>query len=340
MATKRKSKAPARAGNAPMPGALGGYKDGHTVSTENIARLWGIHSFLKAPLLRDVKGPTIGILGVPFDGGIIRSPGTRFGPRGVRNASFRASSYHPDYDVVPHELHRIADCGDVVLSPFSIEDAYQSIEKAVKKLLARRILPIAVGGDHSISTPILRALHAKHGPMALVQFDAHSDTSDTAFGQPHHHGSPFRRSIEEGLIDPKHMIQVGIRKYYARPADRFVRDRGIEVISADAMRAMGADLKRTLAKRFRRLKGRPIYVTFDIDFLDHAFVPGTGGPEPFGPDSREARECLMALKDVGGDIVGFDLVEVSPPLDVRDQTSVLAAQLLFEMVALLPPTVR
>ncbi len=332
--TKRQRKSPGRAAKAPMPGPLAGYTDGHTVDTENVLRSWGIHTFLKAPLLRDVTRPDVGILGVPFDGGIIRSPGARFGPRGVRNASFRASLYHPDYDVVPHEILRIADCGDVVLSPFSIDDAYQSIEKAVRRLLARRILPIVVGGDHSVSTPILRALHAKHGPMALVQFDAHSDTSDTAYGHPHHHGSPFRRSIEEGLIDPSRMVQVGIRKFYTRPADSFVRDKGIEVISADEMRAMGADLGRALAKRFRRLKGRPIYVTFDIDVLDHAFVPGTGGPEPFGPDSREARIALMALAGVASDIVGFDLVEVAPPLDVRDQTSVLAAQLLAEMVAL------
>jgi guanidinobutyrase len=321
------------------PGPSAGYDAGHLVSTGDPRRFYGVPTLLRAPLMEHVAKPTVGLVGIPFDGGVIRTPGTRFGPRAIRAASFRASNYDPDTRSVPMQKHRVVDCGDVVLSNFSIADAYRSIERAIRALLARGIFPIGVGGDHSITTPILRAMRAKYGKLAVVQFDAHADVSDTAYGQPHHHGTPFRRSVEEGLIDGKRMIQVGIRKHYYENDEEFAKRHGFEVITTRDLKLMGPDLRTKLARRFRRLKGRPIYVTFDIDFLDQAYAPGTGGPEPFGPTSYEAHECLKALAVVADDIVGFDLNEVSPPLDLRDQTSLLAVQLLFDMISILPPTV-
>jgi len=181
-------------------GAAGGYDDGHLIATDDPRRFCGIATFLKAPLLEHASAPMIGIVGIPFDGGSSRMAGARFGPRGVREASFRISGYNAELDVRPHDVHSIADCGDILVSPFSVADTYRSIERGAKSLLDRGLLPIAVGGDHSVTLPLLRAIRTQHGPVALVHFDAHCDVSDTQFGQPYHYGSVFRRAVEEGLI--------------------------------------------------------------------------------------------------------------------------------------------
>ena len=319
-------------------GAAGGYTDGHTVTTEDHRRFWGVPTFLRAPIINDVEKPTIGIVGLPFDGGSSRTAGSRFGPRGIRVMSFRGSAYNAELGVNPYEAHSIVDCGDVVLSPFSITDTYKSIERAISGILARGIMPVSVGGDHSVTLPILRAMHAKHGKLAIVQFDAHCDVSDTAFGSPYHYGSMFRRAVEEGLIHGDRTIQVGIRKHYHRGEIEFLKENKFELITTTDMKRMGPNIRQELAKRFGRLKGSKVYVTFDIDCVDHAYAPGIGSPEPFGPTSYESIEALRALTAVAADIVGFDLVEVSPPHDVGDMTSYLAVQLLFEMVSIVPPT--
>ena len=319
-------------------GASGGYDEGHLIAADDPRRICGIATFLKAPLLNDAVDPTIGIVGIPFDGGSSRTAGARFGPRGVRDSSFRVSGYNAELDVRPFDVHRIADCGDVLVSPFSISDTYRSIERAVSSLIARGLIPISVGGDHSITLPILRGLHARHGRVAIVHFDAHCDVSDTQFGQPYHYGSVFRRAVEENLIASGKMVQIGIRKHYHKGELEFVRGHDIEVITSRELKAMGADIRASLAARLDRLKGHKVYVTFDIDFVDAASAPGVGSPEPFGPNSFEAVEALRAVTAVADGIVGCDLVEISPLHDVGQTTTYLGAQLLFEMVSIIPPT--
>lgn len=321
-------------------GAAGGYRDGNFVLADEYRRFFGIPTLLKAPLLTDVEHPSIGLYGIPFDGGNSRTPGSSFGPRGLRNISFRVGGWNEELRVNPYDAHSMADCGDVVLSPFSIADAHASIEAAVGKITERGMLPIGVGGDHSVTTPILRALASRHGQLSLIQFDAHCDVSDTQFGESYHYGSIFRRGIEDGLIDPLRLIQVGPRKHFHNGEVEFLKANRIEMISSTDLKKMGSDVREQLQARFERLKGTKIYVTFDIDFVDHSYVPGIGSPEPFGPTSWEAVEALRALLAVREDIIGFDLVEVAPHHDVKDMTTYLAAQFLFEMVSIIPPTRR
>jgi agmatinase len=319
-------------------GASGGYDEGHLIAAEDSRRFCGVATFLKAPLLKDVATPTVGIVGIPFDGGSSRTAGARFGPRAVREASFRVSGYNPELDVRPYDIHNIADCGDILVSPFSITDTYRSIERGVASLLDRGIVPIAVGGDHSVTLPLLRAIHAKHGPVALVHFDAHCDVSDTQFGSPYHYGSVFRRAVEEKLIHGDRTFQIGIRKHYHKGEIEFTRQHGFELVTSRHLKEMGAGIRSQLAARLARLKGHKVYVTYDIDFVDAASAPGVGSPEPFGPDSFEAVEALRAVQVLAAGIVGFDLVEVSPLHDAGQRTSYLGAQFLFEMASLLPPT--
>jgi guanidinobutyrase len=321
-------------------GASGGYDEGHLIAAGDTRRFIGVATFLKAPLLDDVAEPTVGLVGIPFDGGSSRTAGSRFGPRGVREASFRVSGYNPELDVRPYDIHNLADCGDILVSPFSIADTYKSIERGAASLLDRGIVPIAIGGDHSVTLPLLRAMCAKHGKLALVHFDAHCDVSDTQFGSPYHYGSVFRRAVEEGLIDGSRTVQIGIRKHYHKGEIEFLRTHGFELVTARDLRAMGADVRARLAERLARLEGHKVYVTYDIDFVDAACAPGVGSPEPFGPDSFAAVEALRAVRALGPDIVGFDLVEVSPLHDVANLTTYLGAQLVFEMACLLPRTLR
>jgi agmatinase len=319
-------------------GASGGYDEGHLISAEDPRRICGIATFLKAPLLNDAVDPTIGIVGIPFDGGSSRTAGARFGPRGVRELSFRVSGYNAELDVRPFDVHGIADCGDILVSPFSITDTYRSIERAIASLLDRGLLPISVGGDHSVTLPILRAIHARHGPLALVHFDAHCDVSDTQFGQRYHYGSVFRRAVEEDLIAQGNIVQIGVRKHYHKGELEFVREHGFELITSRDLKAMGPSVRSALSQRLSRLKGHKVYVTFDIDFVDASCAPGVGSPEPFGPNSFEAVEALRAVTAVADGIVGCDLVEISPLHDMGQTTSYLGAQLLFEMVSIVPPT--
>ena len=321
-------------------GASGGYDEGHLIGADDHRRFCGVATFLKAPLLESGVEATIGIVGIPFDGGSSRTAGARFGPRGVREASFRVSGYNAELDVRPHDVHRIADCGDILVSPFSITDTYRSIERAATSLIDRGIVPIGVGGDHSVTLPLLRAAYAKHGPLAIVHFDAHCDVSDSQFGSPYHYGSVFRRAVEEGLVAPGSMIQIGIRKHYHKGEIEFVRANDFEIVTSRELKAMGPAIRAALAQRIARLAGRKTYVTFDIDFVDAASAPGVGSPEPFGPNSFEAVEALRAVTAVATDIVGLDLVEVSPLHDSGNMTSYLAAQLLFEMASIVPPTRR
>jgi len=318
-----------KSGDLNTPHSLGRYRKKGLVTTNDLRRFVGIPTFLRVPLTGDVKEPKIGIVGVPYDGGVARTPGTRFGPRGIRNACWRSPEYHGGLDVALSEQNSVVDCGDMLISPMLVSDALTTIDTEITDLISAGITPVSVGGDHGITYPILHAMHRAHGKVAVVHFDAHSDTLEGGYT----HGTMFRHAVEEGLIQPDKFIQVGIRKTYSRTDFDFQKKHGIQVISVEEMQKLGVQ---GLTEQFRRLEGYKVYVTFDMDFVDQAYAPGTGSPEPCGPTSAEALACFGALK--GLDIVGFDLTEVAPPYDVRDLTCYLANLVLFEMVALLVAT--
>lgn len=315
-----------KSGDLVTPHSLGRYRKRGLVTTNDLRRFVGIPTFLRVPLMGDVKNPKIGIVGVPYDGGVARTPGTRFGPRGIRNACWRSPEFHPELDVALSEQNSIVDCGDMLISPMQVSDALTTIDTEISDLLAAGITPVSVGGDHGITYPIMHAMNRVHGKFAVVHFDAHSDTLEGGYT----HGTMFRLAVEEELIHPDKFVQIGIRKTYSRTDFDFQNKHGIQVISVDDLKELGVT---GLTEQLRRLEGYKVYVTFDMDFFDQAYAPGTGSPEPCGPTSAEALACFGALK--GLDIIGFDLTEVSPPYDVRDQTCYLANLVLFEMVSLL-----
>lgn len=321
-----------------MVGGAGGWTEGQTITTEDARRFWGVQTFLKSQIAQLVENPTVGFLGIPFDGGNFRTAGTRFGPRGVRTASQRMGNWSEQFECDPHAKHRMADFGDVIMSPFSMEEAYEAIENAATRIYEAGAMPICIGGDHSVTLPLIRAAAKQHGPVSIVHFDAHCDVSDTAFGQPYHFGSMFRRAYEEDIVTPANVFQIGPRKFYHPGELEFARGNYTVITSRD-LKMMGTGMRDTLRAKLAPLKGTKIYCSFDIDFIDQADAPGVGSAEPFGPNSFEALECLRAMDEIAGDIVGMDLVEVAPPFDIRDQTSYLATLILHEFVAMKPGTI-
>ena len=284
------------------------------------------------PAAASPEGLDVALLGIPYDGGVSYRPGARFGPRAVREQSSLIRTWHPVLKVHPFERLRVADCGDIDVAPTSIEQTYAAITAKIDAVTAAGAAPVCVGGDHSITLGILRSLAKRFGPLGLVHFDAHPDTWDQYFGSKFFHGTPFRRAVEERLIDPRRMIQVGIRGPLYGPEDfAFHDEHGIEVVRIEAVKEHGTAW---VAERFVRLRGAPVYCSFDIDAVDPAFAPGTGTPEVGGLTSYEAQVLVRAL--AGLELVGADVVEVSPPYDGPGQvTALLAANLLFELVSLL-----
>ena len=284
------------------------------------------------PLAPSPEGLDVALLGIPFDGGVSYRPGARFGPRAVREQSSLIRSWHPVLKVHPFERLRVADCGDVDVPPLSIEDAHAAVTRRLEEVTAAGATPVCVGGDHSVTLPILRALARARGPLGVVHFDAHPDTWDEYFGSKFFHGTPFRRAVEEGLIDPRRMIQVGIRGPLYGPEDFAFQDRhGIEVIRIEEVKERGTAW---VAGRLARLRSGPVYCSFDIDAVDPAYAPATGVPEVGGLTSYEALSLVRALAECP--LVGADVVEVSPPYDGPGQiTSLLAANLLFELVSVM-----
>jgi len=289
---------------------------------------------MRLPHQTDLTGVDVAILGVPFDGGTSYRPGARLGPREIRSQSSLIRPYSYFQKVSPFERLRIVDAGDVDAPPVGIEPAYVAIEAAVDRILGAGAIPMIAGGDHSISLPILRAIARRHGPVALVQFDAHIDTWGDYFGGKYFHGSPFRRAIEEGLIVPAQYVQIGIRgPMYGEDEDfAFQRGHGVTTIDIGQVKADGVE--KTMS-RVRALVGdRPLYVTFDIDSVDPAFAPGTGTPEVGGLTSYEAQELVRGL--AGLSLAGCDIVEVSPLFDGPGQiTALLAANLMFELLGVI-----
>lgn len=294
-------------------------------------RFADIPTFMRLPHVPDPGELDIALVGVPFDGGTTYRAGARFGPRHIRVQSALIRPYHPNLRINPFERYRIADYGDISVNPLSIEDSFRRIEVAIDELLVHGVRPISVGGDHSIALPILRAMARRHQPLSVIHFDAHSDTWDEYFGSKYSHGTPFRRAIEEGLIDPTRMLQVGLRgQVYGEEDFEFARSKGIEFLSTEDIFERGIPW---VIERFQRFRGTPCYLTFDIDVVDPAFAPGTGTPQIGGPSSREIVALVRGLQ--GLPFVGADLVEVSPPYDSAEITSLLAANLLFEFLCLM-----
>ena len=287
-------------------------------------------TFMRLPFQADVAGVDVAIVGVPFDSGTTYRPGARLAPREIRSQSSLIRPYSRFLRVAPFERLSVVDAGDVDASPVSLEMAHAAIEARIGEVVAAGGVPIAVGGDHSISLPVLRAEARRHGPLGLVQFDSHIDTWDEDFGSKIFHGSPFYYAIIEGIVDPRRFVQVGIRGPMYGPDDfAFHEQHGIRVIDIEEVQRLGT---RGVIDEIRQVTGTGrCHVTFDIDAVDPAFAPGTGTPEVGGLTSREAQQLLRGL--AGLSIAGCDLVEVSPPFDGPGQiTSLLAANLLFEML--------
>ena len=302
------------------------------VSGTVVPRFAGPSTYCRLPELRDVPYCDVAVLGVPFDAGTSYRPGARFGPQAIRQASRHLrTNYHPSYDSEPFRTLQVADAGDVACNPYSIEEAIGQIESAAAELLQQAEVLVSLGGDHTIAVPLLRAMHARHGPVALVHFDAHLDTWDTYFGAPYTHGTPFRRAAEEGLFDDNASMHVGIRgPLYSR--DDLERDAelGFKVVHCDDLEDGGTD---RVVQRIRdRVGDVPLYLSIDIDVLDPAHAPGTGTPEIAGLSSRELLAIVRGLQ--GLNLVGADIVEVAPAYDHAEVTSLAAATIAYEMINL------
>jgi agmatinase len=315
----RKSKASKRAQPHPKP-----------VDALVYPRFSGIPTFMRLPHIPHADELDIALIGVPFDGGTTYRPGTRFGPRNIRVQSAMIRPWNPVSKMNPFAKWRIADFGDLSINQLSIEDTYQRITEQLGDVLHAGARPVCVGGDHSILLPILRAIHRQHGPVAFVQLDAHGDTWGGYFGSPHSHGTPVKYAVEEGLIADGCALQVGLRgQVYSEDDFDFARKHHIQIVTSEEFHCDGVELVKPHLKKFRN---RPTYVTLDIDVVDPAFAPGTGTPQVGGLSSAQILDLVRSLK--GLKLVGCDLVEVSPPYDNGEITSLLAANLLYELICL------
>lgn len=297
-----------------------------------VPRFAGMPSFMRLPYFPDPAGLDIALVGVPWDGGTTNRAGARHGPREIRNMSSFMRRVHPVSRIAPYELCQVADIGDAPVNPIDLKDSLVRIQGFFDRLSQIGVKPISAGGDHLITLPILRAL-AKDQPVGLIQFDSHSDTNDRYFGDNQFtHGTPFRRAIEEGLIDPKHSIQIGIRGSLYDPHDlEYAEDAGIRILTIEEFFGLGVDLVIT---EIRRVAGSgPVYVTFDVDSLDPVYAPGTGTPEIGGFSTHQAQRMLRGLQ--GLDIIGADVVEVSPPFDPSGNTALVGATMMFEILCVL-----
>jgi agmatinase len=295
-------------------------------------RYAGIATFARLPRIEDVPHADIAVVGIPFDSGVSYRPGARFGPSHVRESSRLLRPYNPAQDVSPFEIAQVVDAGDIPVNPFDLSEAVIEIEAAAKALGERAQRIVTIGGDHTIALPLLRAVAAKHGPVAVLHFDAHLDTWDTYFGAPITHGTPFRRASEEGLIDLTASCHVGTRgPLYSKQDLEDDARLGFSIVSSEYIEEHGveAGIRRVL----RRIGDRPLYVSIDIDVLDPAHAPGTGTPEAGGLTSRELLRIVRALS--AKNIVGADVVEVSPAYDHAQITGIAASHVVYELVTLL-----
>ncbi|NHN45134.1 agmatinase [Chryseoglobus frigidaquae] len=297
-----------------------------------VPRYGGAPTFARLPRWDEVDAADVVILGVPFDTGVSYRPGARFGPSHIRESSRLLRPYNPAQDVSPFAVQQVVDGGDVAANPFSIEEALASIQQSATRVLETGASLLTLGGDHTIALPLLRAMHATHGPIAVVHFDAHLDTWDTYFGADYTHGTPFRRASEEGLLAADSCLHIGIRGplYTTEDLDQD-GDLGFQIVHSTEMDALGAP---GVIERMRaRVGDRPVYVSIDIDVLDPAFAPGTGTPEAGGFTSRELLAVLRGF--AGVNLVGADIVEVAPAYDHAQITGIAAAHAAYELLSVL-----
>ena len=292
-------------------------------------RFGALPTFMRLPYISDCEGLDIALVGVPWDGGTTNRPGARHGPREIRNMSSLIRQTHHLSGICPYELCNIADAGDASVNPIDLSDTINRIEKFYHELYLRGIIPLSAGGDHLITLPIMRAI-AQNEPLGMIHFDAHSDTSDSYFGTSKlTHGTPFRRAIEEGLLDPKRTIQIGIRGsvYDANDLD-FAINAGIRIVTIEEYFDIGW---RAVMDEARQIVGdRPTYISFDVDGLDPVYAPGTGTPEVGGYSTHEAQQMLRCTR--GLNLVGGDVVEVAPPFDNSGNTALVGATMMFEIL--------
>lgn len=289
-------------------------------------------TFMRLPAATSAEGLDFGIIGIPFDTAASFRAGARFGPNGVRNISAMIKPNNVSMGVNIMDSIKGADLGDVPIIPDYIHETYAAIEKTLTQVLDAGAVPLSIGGDHAVTLGELRAIAKKHGTVSLVHFDSHLDLCDTVFGQKYNHGTPFRRAMEEGLIDPSHSIQIGMRGSLYDPDDfQIAADLGFKVIPGDVLHTMTAD--ELAAAVIERVGDRPVFFTFDIDFVDPAYAPGTGTPEVGGFTSFETLTYIRKLKDLH--FVGFDVVEVAPPYDHSEITAYMGANILFEFLSIL-----
>ena len=295
-------------------------------------RYSGIATFARLPRIEDVPRADIAVVGIPFDSGVSYRPGTRFGPSHVRESSRLLRPYNPAQDVSPFQIAQVVDAGDIPVNPFDLTEAVTEVERAALALGERVQRIVTIGGDHTVALPLLRAVAAKHGPVAVLHFDAHLDTWDTYFGAPITHGTPFRRASEEGLIDLTASCHVGTRGPLYSKQDLEDDERlGFSIVSSEYIEEHGVEAG--IARILQRIGDKPLYVSIDIDVLDPAHAPGTGTPEAGGLTSRELLRILRALKSQN--IVGADVVEVSPAYDHAQMTGIAASHVVYELVTLL-----
>lgn len=302
-------------------------------SAASSPRFVNMGSFMRMERIDDLKGLDFAIVGIPFDTASSFRTGSRFGPSEIRNISAMIKPNNVILETNILDELKGGDYGDVNVVPGYILPTYERIEQELSKVVEEDVIPISLGGDHSITLAELRAVAKKHGPVSLVHFDSHADINEEVFGEEYNHGTPFRRAIEEGLIDPEKSIQVGMRgSLYYPDEHQMAADLGLKVIPSHKMREIG--FEETIKQIVDRVKGNKVFFTFDIDFVDPAYAPATGTPEVAGFTSLETLDLIRGLKDLN--FVGFDVVEVAPPYDNAGKiTSLLAANIVFEFLSIL-----
>lgn len=307
------------------------------LSGNEMPRFGGNASMFRLPTADSAdsaEGIDVGIVGVPLDIGTSNRAGSRYGPRQIRSESSLVRPCNMATGASPFSTCQVADLGDVALNPYNLSASVSIIEAHYKRLLAHPVTPVSLGGDHTIALPILRAIASKHGPLAVVHVDAHADMNDSMFGEAVAHGTIFRRAIEEELIDAGKMFQIGLRGTGYAPDDfDWARDKGVNVIQVEdcwykSLTPLMAEIREKIGA------SQPAYLSFDIDGLDPSVAPGTGTPEPGGLTGSQGLEIIRGCR--GLNLVGCDLVEVSPPYDMTGNTALLAANLVFEMLCALP----
>jgi agmatinase len=310
------------------------------VDAAQVPRYAGPPTFARLPRLDEVGEAEVAVLGVPFDSGVSYRPGARFGPLHVRQGSRLLRPYNPAQDVSPFAAMQVADAGDLGVNPFDIDEAITTIEHGARDTLERAGRLLTIGGDHTVALPLLRATADRHGPVAVLHFDAHLDTWDTYFGAPYTHGTPFRRASEEGLIDPARSLHVGIRGPLYADTDLEESTRlGYATVACTDYDRLGLD--GVIEAMRERLGAGPVYVSVDIDVIDPGMAPGTGTPEAGGLTSRELLATVRGLAGAPGlDVVSADIVEVAPAYDHAEVTAIAASHVGYELLGVMARSTR